>query len=222
MATFLMSGVVADVRLAIQDLGTLAPPRFSDAQILSMTNQCLKRMCVIRPDLFAKITTMNTVLGAYQTAPADSMRFMEAFQVVGSNNLNEINREALDLMQSTWQIQTPVASPTNWMRHPRNANAFFVYPPAQAGVVLQIEYVQSPANYALTDSPALLPDAYYPVVLDGTVALLEMTDNEAVNSNRAKLMYDTFTNMLQSSLQARVVTDGEAAGMPSGTDPGVV
>jgi hypothetical protein len=54
------------------------------------------------------------------------------------------------------------------------------------------------------------------------VALLEMTDNEAVNSNRAKLCFDNFTNMLQTSMQARATVDNEGAGMPPGTDPGVV
>ena len=221
MATFLMSQVVADARLAIQDLGVLASPRFSDAQILTMANQTLKRMCVLRPDLFALITTMTTAAGSTQTAPADSMRFMEALAVVGVNNLNEINRESLDLMASTWQYGAQ-SSPTNWMRHPRNANAFFLYPPPPAGIVLQIEYVQSPPNYTLSQAPAILPDAYYPVVLDGTVALLEMTDNEAVNSNRAKLCYDMFTNQLQSSLKARESVDSEGSAMTPGTDPGVV
>jgi len=156
MATFLMSDVMADVRLAIQDLGLLSTPRFTDAQVLTMANQALKRMCVLRPDLFATIATMTTVQGALQTAPADSMRLMEVFAVVGGNNLNEINREALDLMQSTWQIGTP-GTPTNWMRHSRNANSFFVYPPATAGVQLQIEYAQSPAkllaSQSITDCP---------------------------------------------------------------------
>jgi len=221
MATFLMSQVVADVRLAINDLGTIAPPRFSDAQILSMANQCLKRICILRPDLFALVTTMNTVAGAYQTPPADSMRFMEALAVVGVNNLNETNHEALDLMSNTWQYG-PQQSPTNWMRHPRNPNLFLLYPPPPAGVQLLIEYAQSPPFYTLTQNPAILPDAYYPVVLDGTVALLESTDNEAVNSGRAKAMYDTFLAQLQANEQARTLTDNEGAGMTPGTDPGVV
>ena len=221
MATFLMSAVVADARLAIQDLGLLTTPRFSDAQILSIANQALRRMCVIRPDLFAFITTMTAVSGSLQQAPADSARFMEAFAVPGANNLNEVNREALDLMSGTWQNNTP-GVPSNWMRHPRNANIFFVYPPASVGVTLLVEYAQSPPNYTLAQAPALLPDAYYPVLLDGTVALLELTDNEAVNSGRAKICLDNFTNLLQSSLSARTTLDNEGAGMPSGTDPGVI
>jgi hypothetical protein len=215
MATFLMSQVVADARLAVQDLGLLATPRFTDAQILSLANQTLKKMAVLRPDLFALVTTMVTVQGAYQTAPADSIRLMEALLVVGVNNLNEINREALDLMSSTWQTQTP-GSPTNWMRHPRNANAFFVYPPASAGVTLQIEYAQSPAFYSLSQSPAILPDAYYTTLLDGTVAALEMTDNEAANSGRAKIMNDMFTSQLQTSLQARATLDNESGSTQDG------
>jgi hypothetical protein len=221
MATFLMSDVVADVRLAIQDLGILTTPRFADSQVLSTANQCLKRMAILRPDLFAFITTMSTQAGALQYAPSDSIRFMEALAVVGVNNLNEINHEALDLMSNTWQYGAP-GSPTNWMRHPRNANAFFVYPPATAGVTLQIEYAQSPPRYTLAQSPAILPDAYYPVLLDGTVALLESTDNESANSGRAKLMYDNFTKLLEASLSARVSLDNEGAGMSPGTDPGVV
>lgn len=221
MATFLMSAVIADVRLAIQDLGILSTPRFTDAQILTMANQTLKRMAILRPDLFALITTMPTQLGALQIAPVDSIRFMEALTVVGVGNLNEINHEALDLMSSNWQFGTP-GSPTNWMRHPRNANAFFVYPPASAGISLQIEYAQSPPVYTATQAPAILPDGYYPIVIDGTVALLEMTDNEAVNSNRAKLCYDNFTNQLQSSLKARETLDNEGSAMTPGTDPGVV
>lgn len=214
MATFLMSQLVADARIAVQDLGVLATPRFADAQILSLANQTLKAMAVLRPDLFALVTTMTTVQGAYQTAPADSIRFMEALLVVGANNLNEINREALDLMSNNWQTLTPT-TPTNWMRHPRNANAFFTYPPAAAGITLQIEYAQSPPFYALTQAPAIMPDAYYSTLLDGTVARLEMTDNEASNSGRAKLMNDMFVSQLQTSLQARNTLDNESGG---GTD----
>lgn len=221
MANFLMSDIVADARLAVQDLGILTAQRFTDAQYLSFANQALKRMAIIRPDLFALITTMVTVQGALQYAPQDSLRFMEAMTVVGVQNLNEINREALDLMVSTWQVMTP-SSPTNWMRHPRNANNFFVYPPATAGITLQVEYAQSPPTYGLTSVPAIIPDAYYPVLLDGTVALLEMTDNEAVNDGRAKLCYDNFTSLLKSSVDARGVTDSEGAGMTPGTNPGVV
>lgn len=221
MATFLMSQLVADARLAIQDLGILATPRFTDQQILALANQALKNMAVLRPDLFAVITSMPTVLGAFQSAPADSIRFMEAMIVVGGSNLNEINREALDLMSSAWQQITPT-TPTNWMRHPRNANAFFVYPPATAGVSIQIEYAQSPAFFTLAQSPAILPDAYYSTLLDGTVARLEMTDNEAANSGRAKLMMDSFVAQLQASLAARPTLDNEGAAMPAGTNPGVV
>ena len=52
--------------------------------------------------------------------------------------------------------------------------------------------------------------------------IITPTDNEAANSGRAKLMMDMFTSQLETSLQARTTLDNEGAGMPSGTDPGVV
>jgi len=61
---------------------------------------------------------------------------------------------------------------------------------------------------------ALISDAYFPVVLDGTVYLAETIDNEHVNSNRAQLFQQTFTQALGVSAQARTLTDTEESGLP--------
>ena len=62
----------------------------------------------------------------------------------------------------------------NWMRHIRNPNKFFIYPKAPAAQVLDIEYAQSPPVYAGDAAVALLPDAYFPVVVDATVFITEL------------------------------------------------
>jgi hypothetical protein len=59
----------------------------------------------------------------------------------------------------------------------------------------------------------LLPDAYLTSVVEGTVYLAESIDNEHVNSGRAKLFQDAFTQGLGVGLQARVVTDTEEGGL---------
>jgi hypothetical protein len=99
------------------------------------------------------------------------------------------------------------------MRHPRNANRFFIYPKAPAAQVLVLEYSQAPRNYNLGEQVELLPDAYLPVVIDGTIFLAESIDNEHVNSNRAKLFQDSFIQALSTNFQARPVTDTEDAGL---------
>ena len=204
------SEVITQVRLLIQD--TKTPYRYTDAVLLGFVNQTLKRMVMLRPDLFAVIadftTTVNTVL---QSCPADSNRLIEIFQVKNGNAITEVNRETLDRTVPGWVNET-AGRPVNFMRHVRNPNRFFVYPRPEAGVVLVGEYAQTPPNYALNDTITYPTDAYFTAVVDGTVYLAESIDNEHVNSGRAKLFLDSFVQTLGVDLNARSLTDTESGG----------
>ena len=203
--------VITEVRSLIQD--TKTPTRYSDAVLLGYVNQTLKRMAMLRPDLFAVITdfatTPDTVL---QNCPADSLRLIEIFQVQGGGAITEVNRETLDRTLPQWPSY-PSGQPVNFMRHVRNPNRFFLYPRPAIGVILVGEYSQTPANYTINQEVEYPIDAYFPAVVDGVVFLAESVDDEHVNSNRAKLFQDSFTQALGVSLQARVVTDTESAGL---------
>lgn len=203
--------VITEVRRLIQD--TKTPYRYSDAVLLGFVNQTLKKMVVLRPDLFAVIgdftTTPNTVL---QSCPSDSVRLMQIFQVKNGDAVTEVSKETLDRMLPNW-VNEAAGTPVNFMRHVRNPNKFFVYPRPTAGIVLVGEYAQSPVTYALNDTVALLPDAYLTSVVEGTVYLSESIDNEHVNSGRAKLFQDAFVQGLGVGLQSRVITDTEEGGL---------
>ena len=207
----ILNDVITEVRRMIQDENT--PQRYSDAVLLSFSNQALRRIAVLRPDLFAKIATMTcTENEAIQSAPTDSLRIMEVFSVSGGNGCIEVNRESLDQSYPQWMNDTASAA-VNWMRHTRNANKFFIYPKAPAGQVLDIEYSQSPPTYDGTTTVDLLSDAYFPVVVDATIFLAESVDNEHVNSKRADIFYKSFTQSLAVNAQSKVATDMEDAGL---------
>ena len=203
--------VITEVRRILSD--TLAPQRYSDTLLLGFVNQTLKRMAILRPDLFATIgnisTTANTVL---QSMPTDSIRLMEIFQVVGGNAVTEVSRDTFDQTYPNWVNETP-GTPVNFMRHVRNPNKFFVYPRPISGVTLVGEYSQSPTDYGLGDTILLLPEAYFPTIVDGTVFLTESIDDESVLAGRAKLFQDSFVQSMGVGLQARTVTDSEEGGL---------
>lgn len=206
-----LSAVITEVRRVLQD--NTAPYRYSDTYLLGFANQALKRMAVLRPDLFAYIGTVTCTAGAViQSAPTDSIRVMEIFQVQGGSGVTEVNRDSLDETYPGWMNDAAGAC-VNWMRHVRNPNRFFIYPKAPAGQVLVVEYAQTPPDYAIDADVALLPDAYFPVVVDGTIFLAESVDNEHVNSNRAQLFQQTFTQALGVNAQSRTLTDTEEAGL---------
>jgi hypothetical protein len=209
----ILNDVVTEARRLIQDIS--APQRYSDAVLLGFANQTLKRMSVLRPDLFAYIGEIPTTTGTViQSPPTDSIRIIEIFQVKDGSGVTEVDRNSLDQTYPGWMNDAAGAA-VNWMRHVRNPNKFFIYPKAPAGQVLIGEYAQTPPNYTGAQTVELLPDAFFPVVVDGTVFLAESVDNEHVNSNRAQLFQQSFTQALGVSAQARSLTDTEEAGLPN-------
>jgi len=99
------------------------------------------------------------------------------------------------------------------MRHVRNPNVYFLYPRPTSGIVLLAEYAKVPSDYAVDETITAPIDAYLPVLVDGTVYLAESVDDEHVNSGRAKLFLDSFTQALGVSLQSREITDSDDAGL---------
>lgn len=204
--------VIVEVRRILQDIKT--PQRYSDALLLGFVNQALKRMAVLRPDLFAVIDEFVTQAGqTIQSAPADSLRMMEVFQVKDGDGVVEVSRKAMDETYPSW-VNDPAGPTVNWMRHVRNDNRFFIYPKAPVGQTLVIEYAQTPRAYELEETIERLSEAYFPVLVDGAVFLAESVDNEHVNSNRAQLFQQSFTQALGVSVQARSITDTEEGGLP--------
>ena len=210
----ILNDVITEARRILQD--TLSPQRYSDTVLLGFANQALKRIAVLRPDLFAIIaeipTTINTVV---QSMPADSIRLLEIYSVKGGNGVIETNREILDQSLPTW-MNTTSGPAINFMRHVRNANKFFIYPKAPDNQILIGEYAQTPPIYNGTTTVELLPDAYFPVVIDATLFIAESVDNEHVNSNRAQLFQTSFTQALGVAAQSRSITDTERGGLDEG------
>jgi hypothetical protein len=205
------SDVIVEARKLLQD--TQAPYRYSDTDLLGYVNQTLKRMAVFRPTLFTNITsvplTANTVI---QDLPSDAHRLVQVFFIDNYNSVNEVEREVLERAYPQW-VSDPSGIPFNFIRHPRNATKFFLYPRPLANLTATVEYVVEPIAYTINQTILYLKDTYLGVVVDGVVFLASSIDDEHVNSNRAKLFLESFTSALGVDLQQQAVLDNER--MPS-------
>lgn len=202
-----MSFTVADIVKEARELllDELTPYRYSDDYIVRKTNQILKRMLVVRPDLFIKVTTLTTVPGALQSAPTESMRFMDILANSQGRVPKEVDQQAVDVMFPTWRAgQT--GPTTSWMRNARDPNRFYVYPASAGGEQLTVAYAQTLPNYTLNDTIEL-SDAYLPTILDGVCWLMESLDAEHVESGRARMFQESYTTALASGLLSRAVAD---------------
>jgi hypothetical protein len=205
------AGIISEARKLVND--DRAPLRYSDTDMLGFVNQTLKRMAMFRPDLFSYIGEVSTSANTtFQSMPANSIRLVEIFGVKDGNTITEVNREVFDQTYPGWRTE-PAGVPVNFMRHVRNPNVYFLYPRPTAGVILLAEYAKVPPNYSLAATIIAPVNAYFPVLVDGVVYLAESVDDEHVNSGRAKLFLDSFTQALGVSLQSRDLTDNDEAGL---------
>jgi hypothetical protein len=208
--------IVTQVRRLILD--TVTPYRYDDTMLLGFVNQTIRRMAIMRPDMFTTIAditlTQNAVL---QSLPSSGVRFVAAYSVTrGSTTVavTETTKETLDRAVPSW-IGAAAASPVNYMRHPRNPDKFFVYPRPLANTTMSCEYVDTPPNYALGDTIGFIPDLYFPTLVAGVVALAQSVDDEHVNSGRSKLFDDIFMRDLGTDSSNRAIIDNENAGVPT-------
>lgn len=209
--------VITEVRRLISD--TRQPTRYDDDTLLGFVNQTLKRMVVLRPDLFSEIDEIPTVPGVVlQSLPADAVRLVEIFQIKGGSAVTEVSREMLDESTPTWVSDLP-GVPVNYMRHVRNPYKFFLYPRPIEGVILIGEYVKSPPVYTINQTIQQFPEAYFSTLVDGTVFLAESIDDEHVNSGRAELYQNSFIQTLGVGLQLRNITDTENSTIDQNQEP---
>jgi hypothetical protein len=198
-----------DVRVLINDTDATAY-RYSDSVLITKLDSALKRVSVVRPDLFTTIGNVPCVaLTTVQQVP-NYGRVVEVFQVAGGGGVVEANREVFDISYPTWRSD-PAGPAVNWMRHARNPSVFFIYPQAPIGQVLLVEYTVAPTVAAVND-PIGLNDMYAPIVQDLLVATIEWGDDEHNLSQRAEAFYKRAIEQLSITLKTREVTDAETGG----------
>jgi hypothetical protein len=209
--------IISEVREVIKDADATAY-RSTDANLLTAVNRAMRRISLLRPDLFTTIGTITLVSGFTQTVP-NYGRIVEVFGISAGNAVVEVNRETLDMLTPTWRVAAPVAptSIVNWMRHSRNPSKFFVYPPSNGTGTLDAEYTVPPAGYAFADTLPI-SEIYQPAVVDMTAAEVEWADDENVLTQRADAFYKRAASMLTAAIQTQPLTDKETGQVPGAID----
>lgn len=205
--------VITEARVIINDNNPLMPERFSDTTMLGFVNQALKRACAARPDLFIISTDITPTAEQVEQELASTVsRIMEVHRVVGGGAVGEVDKQTMDRSYPDWVTDDPDV-PVNWMRHPRNPRRYYLYPAPATGTQLSVEYIETPDDYALGDT-MVLPDNYKTALIDCVAYLAELVDNEHVETQRAKELFNSFMQALGADFGQRTVVDNED-GMPA-------
>lgn len=115
-------------------------------------------MHVYRPDLFNKNITHNLVAGVKQALPANGSKLIEipANAVGTMSPITRVQRAMLDAQVRGWRQATPQLEIDHFMYDEREPLVFDVYPPAQFGAAVLLDYAEIPADWVVPADGTLL------------------------------------------------------------------
>ncbi|MCH9662964.1 MAG: hypothetical protein K0U66_04815 [Gammaproteobacteria bacterium] len=148
--------------------------------------------------------------------PIDGMPMADMYGPV----INELDIGQLDRSNPMWRGQR-TGMPSQYARNVRNPNLIYldttVKTEEKYRIAVEMEYACSPSTLTTLDGDIeLLPESYFPIVVDGTIFLVEAMEDEAVNSRRAEVFLNKFNAALGITASSRILTDTIRAGLPEG------
>jgi hypothetical protein len=211
--------IIITARKSLQDsLFLRGPDKYVADTLLNYVNMAVRKMVMMRPDLFTKLESNFAVPQlkvdrVLQTCPTDSYRLVEIFTATNGGNvvvLEEVDYAHFVRADRSWSTHAS-AIPTKYMRHPRNPNKFFLYPKPSTGTSLQMEYIKVQSAYTLNETIEGINDNYFPALVDAVVYYVLTIENAESSSGigigRANMYLNTFYSAIDTSADSRLLTD---------------
>lgn len=138
--------------------------RWTKPELLRWLNDGMRDLLPLDPTACQKTATVILADGAMQTLPAEAVQLLD---VVGNvqdsgapgRQIRLVSRPTLDAAFPKWQMESSKPYVSNVMYDVINRKIFWVYPPAQAGVKIDLVYSYIPSVVADTDNVPV--DAMY-------------------------------------------------------------
>lgn len=216
MAVTTVGEVLRRSKLILQEV-TQSGTRWSNEELLGWLNESYQAIIGVKPDAAAENETMECVAGTKQAIPASGVRLLDVVRnMVSGMAIMPASRSALDSTRRRWHSEEPSEDVEQFIFDDADPRHFYVYPPAVAGLEIEIIYASVPAPHALaeanTESTEVikLPDIYAPTVVDYILMRAYSKDaDHAANLNRAQLHSNSYMSALGLAAQ------GEAAFSPN-------
>lgn len=190
--------------------------RWLSEELMRWVSDGRREACVLRPDLFAVVSTVVLVSGTKQSVPSDGTRFIDALRNINADDtpgrsVRVVEREMLDAQQLGWHSAKSGVT-KNFAFDERVPKVFHVSPPASAGAKLEIAYARMPAEVSNPDDLMTEDELIVPALVDYLLFRAFGKDAEfAGNEARSLAAYQRFLNALGFGLKASILTSPNTA-----------
>jgi hypothetical protein len=130
MSRMLAKSIVADLRIALNDLGVDAS-YWTDSELLSILNDGTLAIALVKPDAISKQVDRPLVDGPRQTLPDDGLRLLDV--VHGLENgartgwVSFVDRTDLDAVDPDWYSRPNNGRPIHYTYDTRDPRVFWLY-----------------------------------------------------------------------------------------------
>lgn len=206
--TTTVQSVLKDVVATLKDpLGI----RWPADELVAYFNSGELEVLLHRPDELNKFAALVLVDGTRQKLPTDGAKLIDIPRMTNGGVVRQIDRLILDLMMPTWHTAKKSSTIQHYVYDERDITTFFVYPPANAGVSLDINYCAYPTPIPTPSGKTVstvtgnmnVPDKYAGAMRDYVLYRAFSKDGEYSDySARAAAHYQSFASALGIDLQA--------------------
>lgn len=168
--TTLASTIITKVRSQLVD--TILPYRWSDTEFLRYLSDAQRAIVAIDPSANATIATVQLAVGTRQTLPTGGKSLISVIRNMGTTGttpgraVRVVMREIMDTQNPDWHSDPQVAVVKNYVYDPSDQMAYHVWPPANGGSYVQINYCKIPSEISSTSAAIELDDTYVTPISD--------------------------------------------------------
>lgn len=178
-----VSDVISRARTLLNDTDATGY-RWSQQDLIDYINDAQRMIAVLRPDSSSGTTVATLVAGTKQTIPSGGFRILDIPRNIGSDGstpgraIRIVDRDVLDQFEPGWHSATKKSEVKHYTYDERFPLEYFVYPPVNAGVKIEVRFGKFPTVLTATGDALSISDAYFEVILNYVMYRCYLKDAE--------------------------------------------
>jgi hypothetical protein len=136
------------LRRVVDTLGDTTSIKWTIDRLVRYLNDGQRAILTLRPDALNTSTVLELVSGHKQSLPPNGEKLITVLANANGNRraVSETSLKVLDASVPNWRSMDPTQEILHYMYDPREPRRFDVYPPADDGAALDIEYAALPVD----------------------------------------------------------------------------
>jgi len=173
--------------------------RWGKPELFAWLNDGACEIVIRRPAAGAVTGNLTLAAGSLQSLPDGGIELLDVVRNVGGRPIRRTDRQLLDDSMPSWQQMRPVSAIKHYTFDERSPKTFYVYPPAQAGVVVEALYSKAPDAVAADDDQLQIDRAYIGPLVSYILYRALAKDSEFANGTLAAAHFQAFTEALAAN-----------------------